>query len=204
MRIRSLCAALAALFAITAFPACSGNGYPSESQKPVSSDTASEIPEYMQTLNPADFEIGEDGFFEDKYLSAYWVKGMKLDGIRLNYVQYSCIAEDGKRLRFSYVRDSGGSFEKELEGYDFASYQGYLKSELNTYYILKEFDYVKQDGHRGIRAMYEYAPPDESGKVVKVLQYAFNVEGWILNLTFTTQGEIPAACDESIRTIDFK
>ena len=168
---------------------------------------ATEVPEWMWTPDPALYILGEGGYFEDQYLTAYWPEYLEYQySVSSNSAQYSGYpAEGAKKLAFSYTPDEGGIFEEELGGFDFNSYQQYIIDQMNLYFELQEFGYMTIDGHRALRAVYNYNPPEEPERFTRVLQYSIDVNGWILGLCFTTQADtFPTECITCINTIHFK
>lgn len=166
-----------------------------------------EVPEYLWTPDPALFELGEDGYYEDEYLSAYWPSFLKFAGTSMsNTAIYTGYPEGSdKKATFSYTFDTGGSYADEVAGFDFDSYQDYLTNGMNIYFYLEEMSYVKIQGHDALKAVFNYNPPDEPEHYVRMLQYAINVNGWILGLGFSTQDEtFPPEFIECIDTIRFK
>lgn len=169
-----------------------------------SMNTAEPYESVLATADVSGYILGENGYFEDEYICANWPSILEFNGLNVNIAQYSGVTEKGDKLFFSYVLDTGGDFNSELRSFDFNSYSSYLTNSLNKYYKLKEFDYIVIDGHTALRAVYDYAPPDEPEKLVHVLQISIGVDGWIMGLSFTSKGEIPSYCDESARNIKFK
>lgn len=166
-----------------------------------------EVPEWMWTPDPALFILGDDGYFEDQYLTAYWPAYLEYQySVSSNSAQYAGYPSEGaKKLAFSYTPDEGGIFEEELGGFTFDTYQEYIVNEMNLYFELKEFGYITIDGHRALRAVYDYNPPDDPDHFTRVLQYSIDVNGWILGLCFTTQADtFPTECITCINTIHFK
>lgn len=199
---KATCLILAALFAAL-LCGCGGGASHEAANTDLPSLPPTEPPTWMQTTDPRPYELGPDGYFSDDYITVNWPSFLKFDRVISNDAQYSGKV-NGKKVVLSYVVDSGGSFEQELGYFDFDSYAEYLRNEINSYYVLKEFAYTAVDGHMAVRAAFDYDPPDEPEKLVHILQYTFNVKGWILGVTFTSQGDIPAECEESILSIDFK
>ena len=169
---------------------------------------ATEIPEWMWTPDPALFILGEDGYFEDQYLSAYWPKYLEYQySMASNCAQYAGYpeGEGSRKLVFSYTPDEGGIFDEELGCYDFDSYQKFMTENMNTYFYLEEFNFITIDGHRALRVVFNYDPPGEPEHYTRVLQYSINVNGWIMGLAFSTQADtFPTECITCINTIHFK
>ncbi|MBO4563734.1 MAG: hypothetical protein J5772_09035 [Clostridia bacterium] len=164
-----------------------------------------DLPEYMQTPDPALYELGDDGYFEDEILCANWPSFLEYIGhVLSNNAQYRGYLPNGKKLLFSYLTDDGASYSDEIAGHDKSSYQKFMREQINEYFELYEFEYTTVDGHQALRVLYDYAPPDDEAKRVHVLQYLINVRGWVMTLTFTTQDEFPEVCDDCIKTIRFK
>lgn len=161
------------------------------------------IPDIFQTPDAESYELGPNGYYEDQYITASWYPTLKLSRVVMNYAEYEGKTPSGDRLLFSYTVDDLGSFAQELSGHDFDSYQKLLFSQ-NSYYYLKDFGYVKVDGHEALRAVYEYAPDEEPDKKVYVLQYAYNVNGWIMSVAYTSLSPIPPECEDTLNSIRFK
>ena len=216
---------LAAVTALCCLAGCSGNSNwkpdgtaaPADTQTaantsdpsatPDPNATATPVPEWMWTPDPALFILGEDGFYDDRYLSAYWPAYLEYQySVSSNSAQYTGYPYEGaKKLAFSYTPDEGGIFEEECGGFDFDSYQKFIRDEMNMYFELQEFGYITIDGHRALRAVYNYNPPEEPEHFTRVLQYTIEVNGWILGLCFTTQADtFPEECVTCINTIHFK
>lgn len=212
---------MALLCSVTALYGCHGGGSTTPTAEPTaqanatddpSSQTdgtaeATELPEYMWTPDPALYILGEDGFFEDKYLTAYLPTFLEYKGHYLsNSAQYSGYPEGyEKKVVLSYTPDEGGVFDNELEGLNFTTYEKYLQENVNSYFYLQEFGYTLIDGHRAMRAAYIYDPPEEPEHFCRLLQYNINVNGWVLGICFSTQADaFPPECDASIKTIRFK
>ncbi len=186
------------LAAVFAFSAC-GKG-----KTPAATEAPSAAPDDVFTTPDASlFELGENGRFEDQYITANWYPTLKLSRVVMNYAEYEGTTLSGDRLLFSYTVDDMGSFAGELSGHDFDSYQKLLFSQ-NSYYYLKDFGYVTVDGHETLRAVYEYAPDEEPDKKVYVLQYAYNVNGWIMSVAYTSLSPIPAECEDTLNSVRFK
>ena len=207
---KTIALALAVLTALCAFAGCKKKDDPSDSNAtaaPTSDADATELPEWMWTPDPALFFLGEDGFFEDQYLSAYWPEYLEYQySITSNCAQYIGYPNGGKKkLVFAYTPDEGGDFAGEIGCMDFESYQKFMTDQMNLYYYLEEFSFITVDGHRALRAVFNYDPPGEPEHYTRVLQYSVDVNGWILGLSFSTQlEEFPPECDECIKTIRFK
>lgn len=165
-----------------------------------------EVPQWMVTPDPAAYQLGEDGFFDDEYLTAYWPAFLAYRGhLFSNNAQYDGYLSDGKKLLFSYVTDDGANYEDEVAGFDKDSYQRYMQENMNSYFFIKEFGYLEVDGHPAMRVLFDYDPPEDPEHLTHVLEYCINVNGWVLGLTFTTQSDsFPPVCDECIKTIKFK
>lgn len=211
--IALVCAALTLVSALTG---CSRNNH-TDNTDPTAlptalptapiADTSDPTENPIVTPDPAKYALGEDGYFEDEFLTAYWPSFLKFIGSSLdNTVMYQGYPEGSeKKVTFSYTWDTGGSFEQEVAGFDFNSYQEYLTKGMNLYFYLEEMNYIQVDGHETLRAVFNYNPPDEPEHYVRILQYTINVNGWILGLGFTTQDEtFPPECVDSISTIKFK
>ena len=204
---------LALIFAAGALAGCSGKkpapadptAQPTEAAATQSGD-ATEVPEWMWTPDPALYILGEDGFYEDDILSVYWPSYLEYSySMSQNTALYVGRMEDGHKLALSYTVDEGGSFEDEVACYDFDGYQQYLTEGNNLYYYLEEFNFITIDGHRAMRAVYNYDPPEEPNHYTRILQYAIDVNGWILGIGFSTQAEtFPKECIDSINSIKFK
>ena len=166
-----------------------------------------ELPEYLWTADPALYVLGEDGYFEDEYLSAYWPSFLELYTTSMsNTAIYRGYPEGSdKRVTFSYTTDTGGSYADEVAGFDFDSYQDFIKNEMNEYFYLVEFGYITIQGHEALRAVFNYDPPEQPERFTRTLQYTINVDGWILGLGFSTQADsFPPECITCIDTIRFK
>lgn len=190
---------LAAAFVVVFCACCSGNQYAAPTEMPSLSD----LPDSAATEDPSKYELGEDGYFEDDRIVAHWPTIFEFTNIQYGNAKYTARTEDGKKLLFAYLRDEGGVYADEVAGFDFDSYGDYLKNDINEYYELHEFSYITVDGHEGMRAVYDYAPPEE-GKTVHVMQFLFNVDGWIMSMVFTSQGQIPPECEQSVMNVKFK
>ena len=217
---RSIALALAVVFAAFAFAGCGKGGHNvSPTTEPTSAPTAdasetedpnadpTEVPEWMWTADPALYVLGEDGYFEDEYITAYWPPYLELlTTSASNTAIYSGYPEGrDHKLSFSYTTDTGGSFEEEVAGFDFDSYQEYLTNGMNIYFYLEEFSYITIQGHRALRAIFNYNPPDDPDHYVRTLQYTIDVDGWILGLGFSTKDPtFPEECITCIDTIRFK
>ncbi|MBO4849061.1 MAG: hypothetical protein J5586_07915 [Clostridia bacterium] len=198
-----LCIAAALLTAALLTAGCRNSG--SQTADPTAAPLATETPELFRTPDPAKYQLSEDGYFEDEYLSANWPSMLEYTGHLLNNnAQYRGYLPDGRKLLFTYLTDDGASFEEEIANHDADSYQKFIRETINEYFDLYEFEYITVDGHRALRVLYDYAPPDDEAHRVHVLQYLIDVKGWVMTLTFTTQGEFPASCDECVGTIRFK
>ena len=81
--------ALAAIFVSGAVSCSHGSNYTSPSELPSLSDIATQVPEWMQTPDPAIYELGEDGYFEDEYITAYFPSYFTLKSIEYGNVKYS-------------------------------------------------------------------------------------------------------------------
>ena len=162
-----------------------------------------ESPFAVPTVDPEQYALGPDGAFEDEYITAIWYPALTLNRVILNFAEYSCTTENGDRLLFSYTVDDLGSFDEELGGHDFDSYQELLFAQ-NSYYYLKEFSYETVDSHTALRAVYEYAPDEEPDKKVYILQYAYNVNGWIMSMVYTSLAPLPEECEETLKNVKFK
>ena len=165
--------------------------------------TQSASPSAAQDDDTAKYQLGPNGAFEDEYITANWYPTLSLTRVVMNFAEYSGTTEDGEKLLFSYTVDDLGSFDEELGGHDKDSYQELLFSQ-NSYYYLDEFSYEKVDGHTALRALYRYAPAEEPDKVVYILQYAYNVNGWIMSMAYTSLSPLPAECEETLKTVKFK
>ena len=209
-----LALALALLTVAAAFSGCKKNNDDKDGTQtaaptsaPANSGDATELPEWMWTPDPALFILGEDGFFEDQYITANWPAYLEYQSsMASNCAQYIGYPEGStKKLAFSYTPDEGGEFETEIACMDFESYQQFMTEQMNLYYYLEEFSFIKIDGHRALRAVFNYNPPDEPEHYTRVLQYSIDVNGWIMGLCFTTQlPEFPEECFTCINTIHFK
>ncbi|MCR5809280.1 MAG: hypothetical protein K6G56_06925 [Clostridiales bacterium] len=179
---------------------------PSAGELATKDPNATEIPQWMTTPDPAKYELGDDGYFEDDFLSANWPPFLVYRGhLFSNNAQYGCYLEDGKKLLFSYVTDEGADYEKEVAGFTKETYEQYMQENLNSYYFIKEFEYLTIDGHPAMRVRFDYDPPEDHSRLTHVLEYCINVNGWVLGLTFTTQSDsFPPICDECMKTIKFK
>ncbi len=166
-----------------------------------------ELPEWMWTPDPAIYALGEDGYYEDDYLTVYWPSYLEVQSaLGSNAAQYVGYPEGSdKKLVFCYLPDEGGSFEDEIGVFkDAASYEEFMQSNGSPYYV-KEFTHIKIDGHDTLRAVIYYDPADEPEHFVRMLQYAINVNGWILQISFSTQADtFPEECITCINTIHFK
>ena len=205
---------MALLFIAAALAGCSGSVKPQPTSSPTAAPTAqntesgeaTEIPEWMWTPDPALFILGEDGFFEDDYLSAYWPAYLEYQySIASNCAQYMGYPEGSeKKLLFSYLPDEGGIYADEIAVHDRDSYEALLQEKGAPYYV-KEFAKTKVDGHDALRIVFDYVDPEKPEHYVKTLQYLINVNGWILQLLFSTQDTtIPEECINSVNTIKFK
>lgn len=206
--------ALALLTAVCAFTGCkkhqeqdANNTNPPALPTSNPNTEATELPEWMWTPDPALFILGEDGFFEDQYLTANWPAYLEYQySMASNCAQYIGYPEGSqKKLVFSYTPDEGGDYEAEMAHMDFDSFEKFIQEQMNLYFYLEEFDYIRIDGHRALRAVYNYDPPGEPEHYTRVLQYSIEVNGWIMGLCFSTQlEEFPEECFTCINTIHFK
>ncbi|MBR3382513.1 MAG: hypothetical protein IKG85_05695 [Clostridia bacterium] len=167
--------------------------------------SVTEIPEWMQTADPSDYEPDAEGYFEDEYIRVKWPEFLSFDFSQFNYAQYSGMTEDGTRVLFAYVPDDGASYADEIAKYDFDGYSEHLVNDLNSYYVLNEFSPAEVDGHAAMKIVYDYVPEeDPENNTVHVLQYVVNNRGWVLSFSFTSKGDIPAECGESILSMEIK
>lgn len=199
VKLISACSAL--LIALTLLCGCNKSG-------PVPEEVVSPAPivtrDPAKTPDPDQYKPDAEGRIADDILSMQLPKYLKFDSITMNNVAtYSGTPEGGSKIIFTYTIDDGGIYADELAGYDFDSYQEYIRENINEFFVLKEFSYTEIDGHEVLRAAYDYAPPDEPSHYTYVLQYSFNVNGWIVGFAFTSLKDLPAECDDCIRTVKF-
>lgn len=212
---KTLSAAAAVLMLAVSLAGCSdGSGQSYETPEPITTPAPTEtndpsvptnIPEWMQTPDPALYTPDENGFFEDKYLSVYWpsfLEFMTFSGP--NSVNYRGALESGNYLVLNYTWDEGGSYADEVGIYDRDGYEKYMQENMNSYFYVEEFDKIKVDGHEAIRVGFRYDPPETPEHLTHALMYVINVNGWIVSINYTSLDELPAICDESVNTIRFK
>lgn len=194
-------AILILLALVLAFSACGKAKAPSD--PPAASSAPAQTQEVLQSPDADAYALGPDGYYEDEFITASWYPTLSLNRVVMNYAEYVGTTPEGVKLFFSYTADDASSFGEELAGHDFDSYQKLLFSQ-NSYYYLKEFGYVTVDSHTALRAVYEYAPKEEPDRKVYVLQYAYNVNGWIMNAAYSSLAPLPAECEDTLKTVRFK
>lgn len=212
--IKTVSAAAAVLMLAANLAACTGSGQDYATPEPIVTpaptatndpSVPTNIPEWMQTPDPALYTPDENGFFEDQYFSVYWpsfLKFMTFSGP--NSVNYRGDLESGNALVLNYTWDEGGSYEDEVAGFDAKSYEEYMQKNMNSYFYVEEFEYTKVDGHDALRVGFRYDPPETPDHLTHALMYIINVNGWIISINYTSLDELPSICDESVNTIKFK
>ncbi len=160
----------------------------------------------FETPDPSAFELGEGGRLDTEYIMLDLPDFFSLLGVTsVNSALYDGYDENGSRYCMSYTADMGGSYADEIGGFDRSSYQEFLNSNnsdgVETYFV-DGFEHISIAGHEAVAARYSY---DNGSDHVELLQYTFNVNGWILNICFTSSSDFfPDSFEESIYTIQFK
>ncbi len=202
-RIFSIILALAFAVGCICFSGCGDNNKTDAS----ATETPAPTLDWNTTPDPALFELDEDGHFENEVFSVTWPSILSYKYALLsNSCIYEGYTEDGHKLVLSYTLDEGGEYASEIGGYTAETYQQFLNSandeDKGDTYFVDEFAYIKIDGHDAMRCIFRYEYQDSN---VKILQYAINVNGWILSFAFSiTADEFPEYVDASVNGIRFK
>lgn len=191
-------AVLTALLAVSCvmLAACGGGGEVEPTKKPIPTPTPA------PTIVPSITALGEDGYFEDTYITAYFPKYLEYDySPAYNCACYTHKFDDENVIAMMYLPDEYCFYDEEFDGHDFASYSSVVYNMWGA--RLDSFKYTEVDGREALRTVISYE--SEAGDKTIMLSYMINIEGWTLTVSFnTTLDEIPEECERSILGIKIK
>ena len=193
-----------------AFCGCRGNYVAPDPVSPGSTadpDSSHSHTIHLQTpdVDPDLYELGENGYYEDEYMSVNFPSFLSLEKFTVSGGPIYTGEYDGHKYKMSYLRDVTSDYETVLSGATAESYGEYLNEQVSKYYVMQELSHIKIDGHDATLIRYYFQYPNDPDKRVPALQYCINVDGWIMSLGFTTDAEdFTEECYSFTDTIHFK